>query len=210
MRERSFSCQRECYSSPLFVSGHGDRNRDTFAARLRPADLALQCLLKGGQRRSTQISGSTSLSEGPRNPHRRSRARLRAVTLSHCSRNARFSSCTYSRTSCWWRLTQPAKINIRNWSGNAFIDSIIRPNRSWELGRNRQAQRAARPWKCDGFCSADFSHTTGCSAGNTDSKTNFADLSCDEMQSRFDLSVCRTGIVWKHQMLIALPAYALR
>jgi hypothetical protein len=36
----------------------------------------------------------------------------------------------------------------------------LRPNRSRKLGRDRQTQRAARPWKRDGFCSAEFSHTT--------------------------------------------------
>ncbi len=51
--------------------------------------------------------------------------RCRSVNLSRfppsCSRSARFSSWRYSITSCWCRLTQPAKISIRNCSGRAFI-----------------------------------------------------------------------------------------
>jgi hypothetical protein len=37
----------------------------------------------------------------------------------------------------------------------------LRPNRSRKFDRKRQSQRAARPWRYDGFSSADFWHTTG-------------------------------------------------
>ena len=94
-----------------------------------------------------------------------------------CSRRARFSSCRYSITSCWWRFTHPAKSNIKNCSCGAFIDSILgQPNRI-RSAENDNRDRLQGP----GNASVLARPTFGTRRGRMDrtDRGNFSDLLWD-------------------------------
>src|SRR5207247_7386766 len=64
-----------------------------------------------------------------------------------CSLRTRFSAAGHSRTSCWWRLTHPARVTSSSRKGE----------RSAIIGRSYRATFGAVP----GTGSAEYSDTTG-------------------------------------------------
>src|SRR6266550_5484189 len=109
-----------------------------------------------------------------------------------CSLWTRFSSTRYSMTSCWWRLTHPARVTSSSRKGE----------RSAVIGRSYRAAFGAVP----GTGSAEYSDTTGSTkpASGYDKKTMAVDIHELTRSLKFD----RVSIVGHDIGLMVAYAYA--